>query len=71
MESWQPRVEVVTSQKSGKSAKGKVITGIFVGIGILFIIAIIIFMYFSIQAAFQKVMNNTPDYNQNFGNGYF
>ena len=39
MESWQPRVEVVTSQKSGKSAKGKVITGIFVGIGILFIIA--------------------------------
>lgn len=71
MDSWQPRVEVVTSQKSGKSAKGRVIAGIFIGIGILFIIAIIIFMYFSIQAAFQKVMNNTPDYNQNNGNGYF
>lgn len=71
MENWQqPRVEEVSRRGNGTSAKGKVVAGVFIVIGILFLIAIVIFMYFSIQTAFRKVADKTPDYYGN-GDGYF
>lgn len=71
MDTWQPKVEVVSPPRSGKSVRGKVIAGVFISIGILCLAAIVIFMYFSIRTAFQRVMNDTPNYGSEYGNGYF
>lgn len=71
MDAWQPKIETVSPSRPHKPIKGKVIAGVFISIGILFMAAIIIFMYFSIRTAFQRVANDSPKYNSEYGNGYF
>ncbi|MDE7320109.1 MAG: hypothetical protein K2N46_10310 [Lachnospiraceae bacterium] len=66
----EPSLRPVKKQK--KPGRGRVVAFTCAGIGILFLIAIIVFMVISIRRVFDEVQKNTmPGYGYDSGNGYF
>lgn len=60
------------AKRQKKAGHGKILAFTFAGIGILFLIAIIIFMVFSIRKVFDEVQRNPiPGYGYDSGDGYF
>ncbi len=66
----EPSLRPVKKQK--KPGRSRVVAFTCAGIGILFLIAILVFMVISIRRVFDEVQKNTmPGYGYDSGNGYF